>query len=120
MEKKIEEMIKDEAVCTASKKIHDLKNEVEKGKDTHIDILRDALEDARQEKKFIKKITYILLIAVFCFIGAFIGLYLHSSNQLMEANSVLMDFLNSTKICTVEQSITSNTGDSNILGDIVV
>ena len=120
MEKKINDMIQDEAIQDASKKIHNLKKEVSQEKNIHIDILKDALEDARQERKFIKRITYILLIAVFCFIGAFIGLYLYSSNQLMEANSVLMDFLNSTEMYTVEQSITSNTGDSNILGDIVV
>ena len=117
MEKKIDELIKDEAVQNASKKIRNLKKEVNEEKDIHIDILKDALEDARQERKFIKRITYILLVAVFCFIGAFVGLYLYSSNQLIEVNQAIMDFLNSCDLYTIEQSVDytgGNVFDNNI------
>ena len=117
MEKKIDELIKDEAVQNASKKIRNLKKEVNEEKDIHIDILKDALEDARQERKFIKRITYILLVAVFCFIGAFVGLYLYSSNQLIEVNQAIMDFLNSCDRYTIEQSMDytgGNVFDNNI------
>ena len=117
MEKKIDELIKDEAVQNASKKIRNLKKEVNEEKDIHIDILKDALEDARQERKFIKRITYILLVAVFCFIGAFVGLYLYSSNQLIEVNQAIMDFLNSCDLYTIEQSMDytgGNVFDNNI------
>lgn len=111
MEKVINDMIKDEAVQTASKKIRNLKKEVNEEKDVHIDILKDALEDARQERKFIKRITFILLIAVFCFIGAFVGLYLYSSHQLIEVNNAIMDFLDSCDMYSVEQSMDYSGGD---------
>ena len=117
---KINEMIKDEAVQTASKKIKNLKKEMNEEKDVHIDILKDALDDARQERKFIKRITWTLLIVVLLAIGALVGLYIYSSNQLIEVNNAIMDFLNSTEICAIEQQISSNTRDSNILGDIIV
>lgn len=114
---KINEMIKDEAVQTASKKIKNLKKEMNEEKDVHIDILKDALDDARQERKFIKRITYILLIAVFVFIGALVGLYLYSSYQLIEVNNAIMDFLNSCDVYSIEQSMDyagGNVFDNNI------
>lgn len=108
---KINEMIKDEAVQTASKKIKNLKREMNEEKEVHIDILKDALDDARQERKFIKKITWTLLIVVLLAIGALVGLYIYSSNQLIEMNNAIMDFLNSCDMCTVEQSMDYNGGD---------
>ena len=108
---KINEMIKDEAVQTASKKIKNLKIEMNEEKEVHIDILKDALDDARQERKFIKKITWTLLIVVLLAIGALVGLYIYSSNQLIAMNNAIMDFLNSYDMYTAEQSMDYNGGD---------
>lgn len=111
MEDIINNMLKDEALKNATRQMKDLKHEVNEHKDMHIDILKDALDDARQERRFIKRITYTLLVVVFCFIIAFVGLYLYSSNQLMESNRAMMDFLNSCDMYSVDQTIDYNSGD---------
>ena len=62
-------------------------------------------------RKFIKKITWTLLIVVLLAIGALVGLYIYSSNQLIEMNNAIMDFLNSCDMYSVDQTVDYNSGD---------
>ncbi len=111
MEEKVENLIKDKALRQASGKISQLKKEVEGEKDIHIEILKDVINDNKDERTFIKKVTYTLLIAIFVAIFAFVGLFIYSQNQVVNMNNALMDFFNTYDMYSIEQSIDYTQGD---------
>lgn len=61
----------------ASKQMNQLKKEIESNKDVKLSILQDAIQDIREQRKFLKSICALLIILLFIIIsGSFmLGMY---------------------------------------------
>ena len=70
---KISEKVAEEA----GKQMNQLKNQIENDKDVKLSILQDAIQDIREQRKFLKSICALLVILLFIIVsGSFmLGMY---------------------------------------------
>ena len=69
--------ISEKVAQEASKQINQLKKEIEANKDVKLSILQDAIQDIREQRKFLKSICTLLIILLFIIVlGSFmLGMY---------------------------------------------
>lgn len=95
----------------SAKEITELKKQIASDKDIHISLLKDTLNDLREQNKFIKKIIFILSGIILSLIVGIVGLSIYHNEKLMDfvTNS---EFISEVYIDTENESV--NNGSINI------
>lgn len=95
----------------SAKEITELKKQIASDKDIHISLLKDTLNDLREQNKFIKKIIFILSGIILSLILGIICLSIYHNEKLMDfvTNS---EFISEVYIDTENESV--NNGSINI------
>lgn len=95
----------------SAKEITELKKQIASDKDIHISLLKDTLNDLREQNKFIKKIIFILSGIILSLILGIICLSIYHNEKLMDfvTNS---EFVSEVYIDTENESV--NNGNINI------
>lgn len=88
----------------SAKKITELKRQISSDKEIHISLLKDTLNDLREQNKFIKKIIFILSGIVLSLILGIISLSIYHNEKLMDfvTNS---EFISEVYIDTENESV---------------
>lgn len=97
----------------SAKEITELKKQISSDKEIHISLLKDTLNDLREQNKFIKKIIFILSGIILSLILGIVGLLIYYNEKLMDfvTNS---EFISEVYIDTENESV--NNGSINIKG----
>lgn len=95
----------------SAKEITELKKQISSDKEIHISLLKDTLNDLREQNKFIKKIIFILSGIILSLILGIVGLSIYHNEKLMDfiTNS---EFISEVYIDTENESV--NNGNINI------
>lgn len=95
----------------SAKEITELKKQISSDKEIHISLLKDTLNDLREQNKFIKKIIFILSGIVLSLILGIVSLSIYHNEKLMDfvTNS---EFISEVYIDTENESV--NNGNINI------
>ena len=99
----------------ASKQMSILRKEIESNKDVHISLLKDTLNDVRNERSFVKKLSVFLCCFVIFLIIGIIGIGIYSQRTL---RNVFDDFINGSELSTNIEMSTDN--NSINYGDLTV
>lgn len=67
----------------SAKEITELKRQISSDKEIHISLLKDTLNDLREQNKFIKKIIFILSGIILLLIMSIVGLSIYHNDKLM-------------------------------------
>lgn len=67
----------------SAKEITELKKQISSDKEIHISLLKDTLNDLREQNKFIKKIIFILSGIILLLIMSIVGLSIYHNDKLM-------------------------------------
>ena len=67
-----------------AKEITELKRQNSSDKEIHISLLKDTLNDLREQNKFIKKIIFILSGIILLLIMSIVGLSIYHNDKLMD------------------------------------
>lgn len=88
----------------SAKEITELKRQISSDKEIHISLLKDTLNDLREQNKFIKKIIFILSGIVLSLILGIISLSIYHNEKLMDfvTNS---EFISEVYIDTKNESV---------------
>lgn len=88
----------------SAKEITELKRQISSDKEIHISLLKDTLNDLREQNKFIKKIIFILSGIVLSLILGIINLSIYHNEKLMDfvTNS---EFISEVYIDTENESV---------------
>lgn len=88
----------------SAKEITELKKQIASDKDIHISLLKDTLNDLREQNKFIKKIIFILSGIILSLILGIICLSIYHNEKLMDfvTNS---EFISEVYIDTDNESV---------------
>lgn len=68
----------------SAKEITELKKQISSDKEIHISLLKDTLNDLREQNKFIKKIIFILSGIILLLIMSIVGLSIYHNDKLMD------------------------------------
>lgn len=68
----------------SAKEITELKRQISSDKEIHISLLKDTLNDLREQNKFIKKIIFILSGIILLLIMSIVGLSICHNDKLMD------------------------------------
>lgn len=68
----------------SAKEITELKKQISSDKEIHISLLKDTLNDLREQNKFIKKIIFILSGIILLLIISIVGLSICHNDKLMD------------------------------------
>ena len=68
----------------SAKEITELKKQISSDKEIHISLLKDTLNDLREQNKFIKKIIFILSGIILLLIMSNVGLSIYHNDKLMD------------------------------------
>lgn len=95
----------------SAKEITELKKQISSDKEIHISLLKDTLNDLREQNKFIKKIIFILSGIILSLILGIVSLSIYHNEKLMDfiTNS---EFISEVYIDTENESV--NNGNINI------
>ena len=90
----------------SAKEITELKKQISSDKEIHISLLKDTLNDLREQNKFIKKIIFILSGIILLLIMSIVGLSIYHNDKLMDfvTNS---EFISEVYIDTDNESVNS-------------
>lgn len=97
----------------SAKEITELKKQIASDKDIHISLLKDTLNDLREQNKFIKKIIFILSGIILSLILGIICLSIYH-------NEKLMDFVSETEFESVIKTIIETDNQSSNFGSVNV
>lgn len=88
----------------SAKEITELKKQISSDKEIHISLLKDTLNDLREQNKFIKKIIFILSGIILLLIISIVGLSICHNDKLMDfvTNS---EFISEVYIDTDNESV---------------
>lgn len=88
----------------SAKEITELKKQISSDKEIHISLLKDTLNDLREQNKFIKKIIFILSGIILLLIMSIVGLSIYHNDKLMDfaTNS---EFISEVYIDTDNESV---------------
>lgn len=88
----------------SAKEITELKKQISSDKEIHISLLKDTLNDLREQNKFIKKIIFILSGIILLLIMSIVGLSIYHNDKLMDfvTNS---EFISEVHIDTDNESV---------------
>lgn len=88
----------------SAKEITELKKQISSDKEIHISLLKDTLNDLREQNKFIKKIIFILSGIILSLILGIICLSIYHNEKLMDfvTNS---EFISEVYIDTDNESV---------------
>lgn len=90
----------------SAKEITELKKQISSNKDIHISLLKDTLNDLREQNKFIKKIIFILSGIILLLIMSIVGLSICHNDKLM-------DFVTNSEFISEVYIDTDNEGVNN-------
>lgn len=68
----------------SAKEITELKKQISSDKEIHISLLKDTLNDLREQNKFIKKIIFILSGIILLLIMSIVSLSIYHNDKLMD------------------------------------
>lgn len=88
----------------SAKEITELKKQISSDKEIHISLLKDTLNDLREQNKFIKKIIFILSGIILLLIMSIVSLSIYHNDKLMDfaTNS---EFISEVYIDTDNESV---------------
>ena len=104
----------------AGKQMNQLKKQIESNKDVKLSILQDAIQDIREQRKFLKSICTLLIILLFIAISGSFMLGMFNQKLLKDCTiqntKKIFDFISNTDFnSSVEMTNDNNSNASGII-----
>ena len=101
----------------AGKQMNQLKKEIESNKDIKLSILQDAIQDIREQRKFLKSICALLIILLFIIISGSFMLGMYNQKLLKECTiqnaEKIFEFVSNTDFNFNAEMNTDNDSENN-------
>lgn len=101
----------------ASKQMNQLKKEIESNKDVKLSILQDAIQDIREQRKFLKSICALLIILLFIIISGSFMLGMFNQKLLKDCTiqnaEKIFEFVSNTDFNFNAEMNTNNDSENN-------
>ena len=101
----------------AGKQMNQLKKEIESNKDVKLSILQDAIQDIREQRKFLKSICSLLIILLFIIVlGSFmLGMYNQKllKDCAIQNTEKIFEFVSNTDFNFNAEMNTDNDSENN-------
>lgn len=101
----------------ASKQMNQLKKEIESNKDVKLSILQDAIQDIREQRKFLKSICALLIILLFIIISGSFMLGMYNQKLLKDCTiqnaEKIFEFVSNTDFNSSVEMNTNNDSENN-------
>lgn len=101
----------------ASKQMNQLKKEIESNKDVKLSILQDAIQDIREQRKFLKSICALLIILLFIIISGSFMLEMFNQKLLKDCTiqntEKIFEFVSNTDFNFNAEMNTNNDSENN-------
>lgn len=101
----------------ASKQMNQLKKEIESNKDVKLSILQDAIQDIREQRKFLKSICALLIILLFIIISGSFMLGMYNQKLLKDCTiqnaEKIFEFVSNTDFNFNAEMNTNNDSENN-------
>ena len=101
----------------AGKQMNQLKKEIESNKDVKLSILQDAIQDIREQRKFLKSICLLLIILLFIIVlGSFmLGMYNQKllKDCTIQNTEKIFEFVSNTDFNFNAEMNTDNDSENN-------
>lgn len=101
----------------ASKQMNQLKKEIESNKDVKLSILQDAIQDIREQRKFLKSICALLIILLLIIISGSFMLGMYNQKLLKDCTiqnaEKIFEFVSNTDFNFNAEMNTNNDSENN-------
>ena len=101
----------------ASKQMNQLKKEIESNKDVKLSILQDAIQDIREQRKFLKSICSLLIILLFIVVSGSFMLGMYNQKLLKDCTiqnaEKIFEFVSNTDFNFNAEMNTNNDSENN-------
>ena len=101
----------------AGKQMNQLKKEIESNKDVKLSILQDAIQDIREQRKFLKSICALLIILLFIIISGSFMLGMYNQKLLKDCTiqnaEKIFEFVSNTDFNFNAEMNTNNNSENN-------
>lgn len=101
----------------ASKQMNQLKKEIESNKDIKLSILQDAIQDIREQRKFLKSICTLLIILLFIIVSGSFMLGIYNQKLLKDCTiqnaEKIFEFVSNTDFNFNAEMNTNNDSENN-------
>ena len=101
----------------AGKQMNQLKKEIESNKDIKLSILQDAIQDIREQRKFLKSICTLLIILLFIIVSGSFMLGIYNQKLLKDCTiqnaEKIFDFISTTDFNSSVEMATDNNSENN-------
>ena len=101
----------------AGKQMNQLKKEIESNKDIKLSILQDAIQDIREQRKFLKSICALLIILLFIIISGSFMLGMYNQKLLKDCTiqnaEKIFEFVSNTDFNFNAEMNTDNDSENN-------
>ena len=101
----------------AGKQMNQLKKEIESNKDVKLSILQDAIQDIREQRKFLKSICALLIILLFIIISGSFMLGMYNQKLLKDCTiqnaEKIFEFVSNTDFNFNAEMNTNNDSENN-------
>lgn len=101
----------------ASKQMNQLKKEIESNKDVKLSILQDAIQDIREQRKFLKSMCALLIILLFIIISGSFMLGMFNQKLLKDCTiqnaEKIFEFVSNTDFNFNAEMNTNNDSENN-------
>ena len=101
----------------AGKQMNQLKKEIESNKDVKLSILQDAIQDIREQRKFLKSICALLIILLFVIVSGSFMLGMYNQKLLKDCTiqnaEKIFEFVSNTDFNFNAEMNTDNDSENN-------
>lgn len=101
----------------AGKQMNQLKKEIESNKDVKLSILQDAIQDIREQRKFLKSICALLIILLFIIVSGSFMLGMYNQKLLKDCTiqnaEKIFEFVSNTDFNFNAEMNTNNDSENN-------
>ena len=101
----------------AGKQMNQLKKEIESNKDVKLSILQDAIQDIREQRKFLKSICALLIILLFIIVSGSFMLGMYNQKLLKDCTiqnaEKIFEFVSNTDFNFNAEMNTDNDSENN-------
>lgn len=101
----------------AGKQMNQLKKEIESNKDVKLSILQDAIQDIREQRKFLKSICALLIILLFVIVSGSFMLGMYNQKLLKDCTiqnaEKIFEFVSNTDFNFNAEMNTNNDSENN-------
>lgn len=115
--KNLDIQISEKIAEEASKQMNQLKKEIESNKDVKLSILQDAIQDIREQRKFLKSICALLIILLFIIISGSFMLGMFNQKLLKDCTiqnaEKIFEFVSNTDFNFNAEMNTNNDSENN-------